>query len=263
MLVVACRAAYSAGRLKAAAPFQKSHLVPVNVHLGVGCRPLQLDEGVERFSRPERKCWSDFFSQTSMALGTDIDLPVAGKFAGINDSVRSGPRGRRCRRMMAGDMLLARTVASLTRNSQNKIRLIVAICKRRGSQRLKVSRVTFDAAGNHRPVKICRTVQISGTVNPPPKFNPIRNGEFEKLIFLPIQIGLALSAGADHEAKRLCVFLGVRRRSGDRGFIKTAVSGVHSKREAGIDRFHRVFRRREFSCDGVNAWKLGCTVVCR
>src|SRR5580692_2711371 len=133
MLVVACRAGYSAGRLKAATPFQKGHLVPVNVHLGVRRRPLQLDKGVERFSRPERKCWCDFSSQTSMALGTDIDLPVAGKFAGVNDGVRSGRRGRRRRRMMAGNMLLARTVASLTRNSQNKTRLIVAISKRRGS----------------------------------------------------------------------------------------------------------------------------------
>ena len=108
---------------------------------------------------------------------------------------------RRGHRTMAGDMLLARTMASLARNAQDKISLIVAIPERRGSERFKVGRMTFDAAGNHRPVKIGRTVQISRTVDPAAKFHPIRNGEFEKLVSLPIQIGLAFSPGAYYQAK--------------------------------------------------------------
>jgi hypothetical protein len=155
----------------------------VDVYLGIGPGPLQFDIGFERLSRLERKCGSDPLSQTAVTLGADINLPIARKFGRINDVVRGGRGGRRT---MAGDMLLAWTMASLAGDSENKISLIVAIFQRRGRERLKVSRMAFHAAGNYGAVEIGRTVQISGTIDPPAEFDPIRNGQFEKLVVLPI-----------------------------------------------------------------------------
>ncbi len=160
-------------------------------------------------------------------------------------------------------MLPAWTMAPLASNAQNKISLIVAIPERRGSDRLKVGRMTFDAAGNHRPVEICRAVQISWTVDPAAEFHPIRNGEFEKLVSLPIQICLALSSGAYYQAKGFRPFLAAGRLSEDRGLIKAAVHDIHSERKAGVDRFQGVSWRRKFSGDGVSAWHLGSAVVHR
>ena len=171
MFIVTRRAVHAAGQLKAAAPFQKGGLVPVNVHLDVGPGLLQFDKAVERFSRPERKGWGDFLSQTSVTLGTDSNLPIAREFGRINDVIRGARSGRRG--TMAGNMLLARTMASLARNAQDKISLIIAIPERRRSERFKVGRVTLDAARNYGPVKIRGAVQISWTVDPAAEFHPV------------------------------------------------------------------------------------------
>lgn len=154
-------------------------------------------------------------------------------------------------------------MAPLARNAQNKISLIVAISKRRGSERFKIRRMTFDAAGNDRPVEICRAVQISGTVDPAAEFHPIRNGKFEKLVPLPVKIGLTLSSGAYYQAKRFRAFPDAGRFSEDRSLIKTAVRGIHSEREARVDRSQAIFWRYKFPADGVSAWQLRCTVVHR
>lgn len=258
MLIVAGRTRHVRGRLEAAAPFEKSHLVPVNVHNRVRREPLQCDEVRERLAGLKGKCGSDFIAKTAMALCANIDLPVAGKLGGILDGFTGG-----CLRTVAVHMFLAWTVASLTRNAQNKVVLLVTIPKARRSERLKVRRVTFDTARNHGPVKICRTVQISRTVDPPAKFRPVRNRELEKLISFPIKIGLPFSSGTNHDAKRLRVFFGMRRFPDNDRLIKNAILGVHSEREPRVDRRHDVFWWRELPRNGASAGKLGSTAMRR
>ena len=89
-------------------------------------------------------------------------------------------------------VLASRAVTPLARNSENKIVFVVVMVGRLGTGLLKISGMTFQAAGRHGAIEISRAVNISRTVDPATEFGPIGDRKFEQSILLPIEIGLSL-----------------------------------------------------------------------
>ena len=203
---------------------------------------------------------SDFFSKTAMTLAANVNLPVARKPRRIRDRFACGCSGVRA---LPLHMCQTRAMAAFAGYSQNKIVPVITIHQARRSERFKVGGVAFDASGNYRPIKICRAVQISRTIDPVAQFRPVRNRELKKLISFPIQIGLSFSSGSNHDAKRFRMFFGMRRFPDNDRLIKNAILGVHSERKCRVDRLHDVFGWHELPGNGVSGGELGGAVMRR
>ena len=158
-------------------------------------------------------------------------------------------------------VLLARAVATFAGNAQHKICLVVAVHQRRWSKRLKICRMALDAPRYHRPVKIRRAVQVSGTIDPLVQFGPIRNGQFKKLIAFPVQVRLTLMSGADYDAKLFRMLLRVGRLADDRRLEKMSVALLHFENQRGIERLQNVPGRRKTSRDGLDAGQRGSAMM--
>ena len=112
--------------------------------------------------------------------------------------------------------------------------------------RLKVGRVTLQAAGNDGAVEIRKAVAIAWAVHPPQIF-PIRDWQLKELVFVPEQVGLALFAGADHHREAFRAWVGARYC----GLEKTALLRSHLKIKIWIYGLEDVVAGGEFAQDGV------------
>src|SRR5439155_10440711 len=90
-------------------------------------------------------------------------------------------------------MLGPPAVALLARNPDDEICLLGVVFR---MSRLKVCGMAFQAARRDGTVEVSKPVLIARTAHPLQQFRPIRYRQFEELIALPIQIRLALAAGA-------------------------------------------------------------------
>ena len=147
-------------------------------------------------------------------------------------------------------MLGAPAVALLARNPDDEICLLVVVFR---MSRLKVCGMAFQAARRDGTVEVSKSVLIARTVHPLLQFRPIRDRQFEELIALPIQICLALAAGANDKIHPLGVGARLRWCAHHSALKILAVASFHTIGEFRISRRQNILPRREAACDGFAA----------
>src|ERR1700678_1879347 len=119
----------------------------------------------------------------------------------------------------------------------------------RGCRRLKVRRMTLETARQHRPIKVCRPIYISWTVDPAMQLGPVRNRKLEQSILLPIEIGLALGGRANHKIDLLLTLGHVSALLLGSSFVKMTRARFHPKGKLGVKRRHHVLTYGEVPRD--------------
>jgi hypothetical protein len=110
--------------------------------------------------------------------------------------------------------------------------------------------MALQATRNDGLVEVGKPVGMAGTIDPPIGFGPVRNGQFKELLPVPIQVGLPLSSGTDHEVETLLVSDGLGRRQFCERGLEIAFRGrTHHKKQRGIRGSQSVETRRELACN--------------
>jgi hypothetical protein len=120
-------------------------------------------------------------------------------------------------------------MALLTGDSENYLGLVEAVGWRR--KRFEVCAMALQATRNDGFIEVRKTVGIAGTIDPSIGFRPVRNGEFEEFLSFPIQVGLSLAPGADHEVETLPMSDGLGwRQFRESGLEIAFLRGTHDKK---------------------------------
>ena len=116
--------------------------------------------------------------------------------------------------------------------------------------------MTFEAAGQNGPVKVCRTVYISRAVDPMMQLSPIRNRKLEQSICFPIKICLPFGSRADDQIHLLFMLGQVIVLVSDSRLVKLTIVLFHQKSEFGVKRRQDVLALGEASRDRGHIRKL-------
>jgi hypothetical protein len=125
----------------------------------------------------------------------------------------------------------------------------------------EVRSVTFQAAWRDGSFKIGGAIDVSWAVDPAIQRVPVRHGQFEELIELPIKIRLPLSSGSDDDIDLFAAHSLVAGLIQNGGLIKAVAARIHFECKLRIQSSQNVFAGFEMACDRGPAGKPGSQAV--